>query len=71
MQVFSSEKRMLARYAEIMNSAIAELDVLVSWRPEEWFYKHELKVCRKISLVALGPIFSKASWSQVLKGKKC
>lgn len=67
---FPVNKTMLARYAEIMNSAIAELDVLASWRPEEWFYKHELKGCRKIPLGALGPIFSKASWSQVLKGKK-
>lgn len=67
---FPVNKTMLARYAEIMNSAIAELDVLASWRPEEWFYKHELKGCRKIPLGALGPIFSKASWSQALKGKK-
>lgn len=67
---FPVNKTMLARYAEIMNSAIAELDVLASWRPEELFYKHELKGCRKIPLGALGPIFSKASWSQVLKGKK-
>lgn len=56
---FPVNKRMLARYAEIMNSAIAELDVLASWRPEEWFYKHELKVCRKISLGALGQSFLK------------
>jgi len=67
---FPVNKTMLARYAEIMNSAIAELDVLASWRPEELFYKHELKGCRKIPLGALGSIFSKASWSQVLKGKK-
>lgn len=54
-------KTMLARYAEIMNSAIAELDVLVSWRPKEWLYRHELKGSRKIPLGALGSIFSKAS----------
>ena len=30
---FPVNKTMLARYAEIMNSAIAELDVLASWRP--------------------------------------
>ena len=54
MQFFPVNKAMLARYAEIMNSAIAELDVLASWRPKERFYKHELKGRRKISLGAFG-----------------
>ena len=67
---FPVNKTMLARYAEIMNSAIAELDVLASWRPEELFYKHELKGCRKNSFRSLRSDLFESILVSSLKRKK-
>lgn len=47
-----------------------ELDVLAAWRPEELFFKRELRHCYRIRLGELGPIDQDGNWSAALAGKR-
>lgn len=67
---FPVEENLLKRYAVLMKEDMKQLDVLASWRIEEFLFRNILRGCKKIRLGELGPNFTKFSWSQSLKGKK-
>lgn len=54
-----------------MLKCMTQVDILASWRPEEVFFKKQLKHSIKISLTDLGPTINQGySWSSILEGKK-
>lgn len=67
---FPATTQSLKKFAHLMCRDMLQLDILASWRPEELCFRKQLKGRRRIRLSEMGPNFTKASWSQALKGKK-
>lgn len=61
----------LLKFKELMIEDMKECDVLGSWRPEEIFFKKQLKQSQKITLGTIGgPHDHPQTWTAALKGKK-
>lgn len=60
----------LKRFAKLMLQDMKEVDILASWRPEEYFFRKQLHDAFKISLADLWPSTDSDYWSKTLKGKK-
>jgi len=59
------------KFGKLMIESMKQVDILASWRPEELFFKKNLRQSIRISLGDLGPTASECySWSSVLKGKR-
>lgn len=68
---FPIEEDKLEQFAELMKQDMLEVDILGSWRPEEFFFKKYLKKSKKISLESIGgPHDTQYTWTQVLAGKR-
>ncbi len=67
---FPATPHSLKKFAHLMCRDMQQLDILGSWRPEELFFRKELKGRKRVTLGDLGPTFTKAAWSRVLKGKR-
>jgi hypothetical protein len=67
---FPNDLNRIIKFCELMISDMNEVNVLGVWRPEEKYFKHELKNAEKIALELLNPYFSKKPWTMALEGKK-
>lgn len=66
---FPSNINTIIDFSNLMYEDIKELDVLGSWRFEEFFLKSNFSSSKIVKLHSLEPYFSHNPWSQVLEGK--
>lgn len=66
---FPCEKSYLKRFTKIMLEDIKQIDILVSWRPEEIFFQKSLRKSFRIGLADLVPSNDQSFWTHELKGK--
>lgn len=60
----------LRQFKDLMLADMNELDILCSWRPEEFFFRKRLRHCSKATLGLVGgPSDIPEIWTQALKGK--
>lgn len=67
---FPSTPQMVSKFSEMMINDMPLVDILGSWRPQENYFKEELKQASFVSLELLNPYWSKIPWSKALRGKK-
>ena len=67
---FPSNEENIVKFSKIMIDDIKIIDVLGSWRLEEFFLRKELKNTNKIKLQNLEPYFYGNPWSKALEDKK-
>ena len=67
---FPTNDQNLKRYTDLMISDSKDIDILASWRIEEFLLKKILQNSFKIDLIALDPNFSDQFWMKSLKNKK-
>lgn len=68
---FPVNEEAINKFSKLMIESMKQVDILASWRLEEFFFKKELSKKTKITLGDLGPtVNSGYSWSSVLKGEK-
>jgi hypothetical protein len=67
---FSCDEKEVRLFSKLMIEDMKIIDVLGSWRKEEFFFSRYLKKATKTPLRNLEPYFLDNPWSQVLKGKK-
>ena len=67
---FPSNEENIVKFSKMMIDDIKLVDVLVSWRIEEIFFKKELKNANKVKLQSLEPYFHENPWSKALEDKK-
>lgn len=61
----------LRQFKDLMFADMSELDVLCSWRPEEFLFLNRLRHCKKATLGLVGgPDDNPNVWTQALKGKR-
>lgn len=57
-------------FSKLMYQDMTQLDILGSWRIEEWLVQKHFSNAKQIELKFLEPYFSKTPWTEVLEGKK-
>ncbi|MEY8687851.1 hypothetical protein AB9N12_17630 [Bacteroides sp. AN502(2024)] len=67
---FPVDEGSLKQFAKLMLQDMKEVDILASWRPEEFFFRKRLHNAFKISLSDLWPSCDSDYWSKALQGKK-
>lgn len=67
---FPPTPQMVSKFSEMMINDMPLVDILGSWRPQENYFKEELKQASFVSLELLNPYWSKIPWSKALRGKK-
>lgn len=67
---FPSTPQMAAKFSEMMINDMPLVDILASWRPEENYFKEELKQASFVNFELINPYWSKTPWTKALKGKK-
>jgi hypothetical protein len=68
--IFQSTNTILSRFSELMIQETKNLDVLGSWRSEEFYFKEQLNKTFIIGLTDIEPYYHKYPWSSALAGKK-
>lgn len=66
---FPTTDEHLQRFGEMMLRDCAELDVLGSWRRDEWRIRHLFEQAVTIDLIDLEPFRHRRPWSSALQGK--
>jgi len=67
---FPANKEMITSFSKLMYEDMKLLDVLGSWRIEEYFLKHHFSKANVVPLEVLEPYLSEDPWSEVLKDKQ-
>lgn len=67
---FPPTPQMVSKFSEMMINDMPLVDILGSWRPQENYFKEELKQASFVNLELLNPYWSKIPWTKALKGKK-
>lgn len=67
---FPSTSQMVSKFSEMMISDMPLVDILGSWRPQEYYFKEELKQATFVELEVLNPYWSTTPWTKALAGKK-
>lgn len=67
---FPPTPQMVSKFSEMMINDMPLVDILGSWRPQENYFKEELKQASFVNLELLNPYWSKIPWSKALRGKK-
>lgn len=67
---FPSNPKNLQKFGDLMMKDIPLVDILASWRPEENYFKEELKHASFVNFELLNPYWSKTPWTKALRGKK-
>lgn len=67
---FPSNPKNLQKFGDLMMKDIPLVDILASWRPEENYFKEELKHASFVNFELLNPYWSKIPWTKALTGKK-
>jgi hypothetical protein len=60
----------IERFSTLMYEDMGQLDILGSWRPEEYLLQKHLLHVRRVPLPALEPYLSAHPWSETLEGRK-
>jgi len=68
--VFPNNKKTASKFCYLMLEDVKQIDILGSWRKEEFFFQDYLKTHRKFNFYDLEPFFSKNPWTKALAGKK-
>ena len=58
------------RFSKLMLKDMEQLDILGSWRPEEFLLKRRLRSVTKVGLSEIEPYLSNQPWSQLLAEKR-
>jgi hypothetical protein len=67
---FPPSREAIERFSTLMYDDIAQLDILGSWRPEEYLlHRHLLRVTR-VPLTALEPYLASHPWSETLEDRR-
>lgn len=66
---FPPTEQMVDRFCELMLEDMKCVDILGSWRNEEYLFKNELAHAIKVPLADLDPYKNEEPWSEALKGK--
>lgn len=67
---FPSNEEMIRRFSSLMYEDIKQLDILGSWRLEEFFLRNELRKVTRVELKGLEPYLSEHPWTESLKGAR-
>jgi len=67
---FPSTEENIIKFSSLSTNDINDLDILGSWRIEEFFYRNELCNVNIVKLESLEPYLNNNPWSQLLKNKK-
>ena len=67
---FPSNEENIIKFSKMMIDDIKLVDVLISWRIEEIFFKKELKNANKVKLQSLEPYYHENPWTKALEDKK-
>lgn len=67
---FPPTPQMVSKFSEMMINDMPLVDILGSWRPQESYFKEELKQTIFVHLHLLDPFWSNKAWTQALSGKK-
>jgi hypothetical protein len=60
----------IEQFSMLMYDDMAQLDILGSWRPEEYLLRNHLAHATRVPLTALEPYLSASPWSEVLEGRR-
>ena len=66
---FPSTEENIIKFSSLSTNDINDLDILGSWRIEEFFYRNELCNVNIVKLESLEPYLNNNPWSQLLKNK--
>lgn len=67
---FPPTQEKIEQFCELMLNDIKNLDILESWRADEYYLKDNLSHCLPVTAEIMGPFFLKNPWTRALKGKK-
>jgi hypothetical protein len=67
---FPPERSAIERFSVLMYEDMAHLDILGSWRPEEYLLHRHLPQVTRVPLPALEPYLSAQPWSETLGNKR-
>lgn len=60
----------LAKFGELMLQDMQQIDILMSWQPQELMFSSELKDSAKVEFIWIDPFWSSKPWTKALEGKK-
>lgn len=64
------DMELIYKFCDLMLRDTSEIDILGSWRKEEYYLKKLLKNVKRVRLRILEPYFNKVPWSRLLTNKK-
>lgn len=67
---FPSNSKTIKAFSELMYQDMRELDILGSWRIEEFLLRKHFPTAKLVELKCLEPYFSENPWTEILEGKK-
>lgn len=66
---FPVNRTSVKKFTKLMIEDTKLLDILVSWRPEEYFFRKQLRQCKRIKFAHIYPPFSDNTWHKILSDK--
>lgn len=67
---FPPSREAIERFSALMYDDMRQLDILASWRPEEYFLRSHLRRVTRVPLPSLEPYLSTQPWSMSLEGRR-
>jgi hypothetical protein len=67
---FPPSREAMERFSALMYDDMGQLDILGSWRPEEYLLRRHLQRVARVPLAALEPYLSPHPWSETLEGRR-
>jgi hypothetical protein len=67
---FPPSREAIGRFSALMYDDIDQLDILGSWRPEEYLLRRRLLQVTNVPVTALEPYLSGHPWSEALEGRR-
>jgi len=67
---FPPSRAAIERFSTLMYEDMGQVDILGSWRPEEYLLQRHLLKATRVPLTALEPYLSSHPWSETLEGRK-
>lgn len=67
---FPPARAAIERFSALMYDDMGQLDILGSWRPEEYLLRRHLLQVTRVPLTALEPYLSGHPWSESLEGRR-
>lgn len=67
---FPPTEKSIAKFCELMEEDMLEVDILGSWLRNEYYFKESIGKAQKVHISLLEPWHGKVPWTGILKGKK-